>query len=153
MKNFSCSIGGWLVLLLALGVGGCLRAPAQLELHPALGEVRSAGRPAPGVHITLYPTPETQSRVGALRPHAQADGSGKFTLGTYVQDDGAPQGEWLVTLTWPDDRLSPAVRDEILANGDALPDRLQGRYASPTASSLRFTIGPGSNRLPPIELP
>jgi hypothetical protein len=132
---------------------GCNSKPATLPLHPATGELRIAGRPVAGVAVTLHPTPELASRVGALRPHGQTDGQGRFTLTTYAARDGVPEGEWFVTLVWPDDRLPPAQREQILAQGDSLPDRFQGRYAGPSAELPRVTVLPQENNLPPIQIP
>ena len=93
-------------------------------------------------------SPELQ----ALHPHGVTDANGEYTLSTYVAGDGAPAGDWTVTLTKAEERLSEQVRERILASGDALPDARRGRYAGPNRSRWQVTIAPGDNQLEAIEL-
>lgn len=132
---------------------GCVKTEARVPLYPAHGTVRVGSMPAQGVSVTLYPASGQQPVASTLRPHAITNEQGAFVLGTYVAADGAPQGDWIVTLLWPDDRLPPAQQEELLTNGDALPDRLQGRFAAPSTSSFRVTIAPADNQLPDIVIP
>ena len=79
-----------------------------------------------------------------LVPFAVADPDGSFRLTTYLVADGAPAGEYVVTVTWPADP----------AGGDDAPgaDRLKNAHADTTTSKLRASVRPGDNRLDPFHL-
>jgi hypothetical protein len=79
----------------------------------------------------------------ALRPFAVAADDGTFRLTTYMAEDGAPAGEYVVTVTWP----VKAGADE-----EASSDRLKYAYADPKKSPLRATVTTGGNALDPIRL-
>ena len=77
---------------------------------------------------------------------------GFFSLKTYVLHDGAPAGDYMVTVEWPgDDPGVPVDRDdpEYVPFG---PDRLKGRYADPESSGFRATVIEGRNQVGPFEL-
>ena len=65
---------------------------------------------------------------------------GQYDVSTYVNGDGAPIGEYAVTLYWPVNPHGPS------------PDRLKGRYANLEAPIVTVSIGNTGNDLPPIEL-
>ena len=69
--------------------------------------------------------------------NALVEADGTFTLSTYTANDGAPQGEYLVTVVWPD-----PPRD---ARGRPGPNRLPERYAQPETSGLRARVADGPN--------
>jgi hypothetical protein len=142
-----------LVVLAAFAASGCKQQSARLPVFPASGAVHADGRAAAGVRVVLYPAAETAPRVGALRPQGVTDAAGRFVLSTYVRDDGAPAGDWIVTCTWPDQRLNPQLRQQIEANGDSVPDRFRGRYAAPDRSRWQARIAAGTNEIPLINLP
>jgi hypothetical protein len=88
-------------------------------------------------------------KVGLLRdliPHGVVEPDGTFRIGTYADGDGAPEGEYTVTIAWPETRTDPKTRDEVSA------DRLEGRYADPMKSRLTVTVRNGENRLEPFRL-
>jgi hypothetical protein len=144
---------GMLAIVGMLAMSGCQRGPKRVSLFPATGEVRVGNQPAAGVAVVLHPAADAAPEMARLRPHGTTDASGRFKLSTYVADDGAPAGQWIVTLTWPDNRLPENQREQILASGDALPDRFRGRLASPERSTWQVTIQAGENNLPPILVP
>ena len=72
----------------------------------------------------------------------QLDGS--FELTTYAMHDGAPEGEYRVTVTWPDDSMP---EDECECVDVLQHDRLSGKYADPQTTSLLVTVLPRENHL------
>jgi hypothetical protein len=67
-------------------------------------------------------------------------------LRSYEPDDGAPAGEFKVTVVWPE---SPPPN----ASGVfEVRDRLRGRYANPKTTELTATVEEGGGALPPFEL-
>lgn len=141
-----------LAAVFGLSASGCSR-PSRLELHPATGQVLQNGKPAAGARVTLHPVESIiDEQAKALRPSGVADASGNYSLSTYVPEDGAPPGEWTVTVVWPDPKIDDKRRQEIEADGNSVPDVLQGRFAKPESSPWKATIAEGSNTLPPIDL-
>jgi hypothetical protein len=125
---------GPLVLLLGCGDDG------RVPLYSAGGSVLVDGRPAQGVEVRLHPL----GRFGdldALRPFATTDAQGQFRLGTYVKDDGAPEGQYRATLYWPDRPPGPSASN----------DQLGGAYSEAQESPFNVTIAEGENQIPPFE--
>jgi len=76
------------------------------------------------------------------------DESGQFTLSTYGSRDGAPTGEYFVTVEWWQ------ARQTKLRDGDDSPpiNRLPARYADAHGSKLRVQVTEGTNELQPFRL-
>lgn len=104
----------------------------KLKLYPVAGTLLVSGEPAANAKIAFHPL----SPGAAALPVATTAPDGTFRLTTYAAGDGAPAGEYAVTVVWPDDSLPV---DECV---EAAHDRLQGRYADPTKTKLRATVRP-----------
>jgi hypothetical protein len=76
-------------------------------------------------------------------PHGVVGADGTFHLGTFAVDDGAPAGDYAVTVIW---ETQPASRDEEALN------LLPRRYASPATSGLRARVVEGETKLDPFRL-
>jgi hypothetical protein len=87
--------------------------------------------------------------VQRLRPQAQTDESGAFQLRTYVSGDGAPPGQYKVTIIWPGPSPDAGGDSD---KGFSGPDRLGGRYADPDTSPFSVTVVEEENRLDPLDL-
>jgi hypothetical protein len=112
----------------------------QIHVYPAQGKVVWEGKPLAKASIFLHPVEAKSLHVP--RPRAVAREDGTFVLGTYRQDDGAPAGEYRVTVQWFNK-----------ANGRAVPaNGLPARYAAPQSSGLTVRIQEGANQLPPLQL-
>jgi hypothetical protein len=70
---------------------------------------------------------------------AMAEADGTFALSTYTANDGAPAGEYAVTVVW----WKPLVD----ANGKPGPNLLPERYARPETTPLRATVKAGTNEV------
>lgn len=131
--------------LVALLVFLCFLLPACHRragtLYPVHGRVLVAGKPASGALVVLVPVHDPD----ALHPFGQADDAGAFTLTTRATGDGAPAGEYTVTIEWRRKKSNPFDKEG--------PDRLQGRYSDPRKSSLHARVEPMPNDLPPFQLP
>lgn len=141
----SCCAAGFRLALPLLLLAGC--APSdRLPVYPVRGQVLDARRqPAADALVVFHPL--SADGEAAVRPLAYADAQGNFTLTTYQQGDGAPAGEYAVTLEWREKRRTPFAAD-----GEGA-DRLQGRYRDPASSPFRFTVKEQSqNDLPAIVL-
>lgn len=150
----NCSLGlnlrqipwWWTVLLLALSVTGCKPSVVDEKrkpVHPVSGKVLVQGKPARAAFVLFVPVNESPEAPDP-RPRAEADVDGSFTLSTYGDKDGAPVGEYIVTVTWPGGVLQDGREEP--------PDKLLGRYENITKSKLRATVKEGQNNLPPFQL-
>lgn len=101
------------------------------------------GQAAAGALVVFHPLNDPDPR--AAHPFGQADSSGVFVLTTRRTQDGAPAGEYAVTLEWRRPKSNPFDREG--------PDRLQGRYSDARTTQLRARVEPRSNQLPPFEIP
>jgi hypothetical protein len=135
----------WLALLPALGCVGC---SGQAALHPVRGQVLQNERPAKGVVVTFHR--QGDDPIRAVRPVGLTGPDGTFTL-TTGDKEGAPAGEYRVTLIWPEE-VAPKGKKGFSTEPPDSRDRLNGAYANADSSVLKVTIGPGENRLEPFRL-
>jgi hypothetical protein len=127
-----------LVIVFAAGCSG-RKGP---KLYPVKGMIYINGQPAKDVNVMF--TPVTPFEDGLLlSPAAATDDDGSFRLTSFDPEDGAPAGEYLVTVIYPMSRFNKNL------NGI---DRLKGKYSDPKTSGLKATIEPKPNDLPAIQL-
>lgn len=122
-----------------------------MPAYPVQGYVFYKGNPAEHAVVVFHYQGDSEALAG-LTPNGRAGADGCFSLKTYVSGDGAPAGDYVVTIELPDDDPDvPADRDdpEYLPFG---PDRLKGRYADPKSSSFGVSITKGDNLVGPFEL-
>src|SRR4051794_39043435 len=133
------------VALPALLCASCGRSGPK-PVYPVSGQVLFNNKPPVGAQVVLHPVGEIGEN--SVRPHGEVDDSGQFVLTTYAPHDGAPPGDYLVTVEWWQARPSRS-RD-----GDDFPpvNRLPARYGNAQASPLHVKVTEGANELPPIRL-
>ena len=127
------------VVLVPLTVG-CGRNEWQVATYPASGTITINGDAPEGAVVELHSVGE-QPDVRNSRPWGIVQADGTYTLSTYEAGDGAPPGEYAVTLRWPPDITKPSFAD-----------RLGGRFLKAEGSQWRVTIAKDENELPLIEL-
>ena len=140
-----------LVAALSLFATGCSdAAPPETAVHPARGSALFRGKPISGGAIYLHPVLSASQAVP--KPHARVAPDGTFQLSTYREHDGAPPGEYAVTVSWrvPANKQSADELKE--EDWDQGREQLPARYQDPQKSGLRVTIQPGQNELPPLRL-
>src|SRR5581483_6347614 len=134
---------------LVLALLACVSCGGGKTYYPVQGSVLVNGKPAEGVTVIFSmiddPDPEP------ARPTAGTQADGSFTLGTYLTKErvvkpGAPAGRYVVTCVW----LPPEATK--VGAGQAVPDKLQGRYVDPKASPLRAEIPEHAVELQPFQL-
>jgi hypothetical protein len=129
---------------LCVAIAGCgSKHDDRPAAHPVAGKIFVNGTPAANARVALYPT----DKPGAhLRPHAVVEPDGSFHLTTFKTRDGAPAGEYALTVTWPGPLAKGQGEDE---EG---PDRLERRYADPKHPATRVCIVPETAELETIDL-
>jgi hypothetical protein len=131
------------VVLVALTIAtglGCSKSESRVPLHPVAGAIQFHGRPAEGAFVSLHPKTATE---GVPNPRATVAKDGTFTVSTYDGNDGAPEGEYIVTVQW----YKPVRQGNDLVGG---PNVLPAKYASPKTSDVSIHIAAGENHLKPI---
>jgi hypothetical protein len=112
----------------------------RVRVHPARGTAMWEGKPLANASIFLHPV--DAKSPNAPRPRAVVQEDGTFAVGTYRKDDGAPAGEYRVTVQWFNK-----------TRGQGMPANVLPRhYAAPDTSGLTVRIQEGDNQLPPLQL-
>jgi hypothetical protein len=101
--------------------------------------------------MVIFVPATTSGEAERTRPFGIADQEGRFSLTTFVQEDGAPPGEYKVLVQWP--AANPQSDEERAGRRGALgPDRLRGKYFNLEKTTLTAKIEEQANELPPFEL-
>lgn len=126
------------VALMTLLVAACGGTDGP-KPYPVKGTLLVNGQPAAGATIAFY---ATQPFGKTIIPTALTAEDGSFAVTTFKAKDGAPAGEYEVTVTWPEFRKGWQVGE----------DRLNRAFANPKTSGLKVQVEKGDNELPPFEL-
>ena len=109
-------------------------------LVPVKGRVLFEGKPVPYALVVFHPLAEEGETI---RPRGQVAEDGSFQLTSYAAQDGAPPGEYRVTVEWWLARTG----------SDAPPtNRLPARYSKAATSRLQARIAEGTHELPTFKL-
>lgn len=122
----------------------CKKSDGRLKVYPTKGQILIHGNPEKDVLIYLWPSGTRDKQLHAYCPNGQTDENGNFTLSTYDSNDGAPEGDYTVTLEWP-------IRFNTLTN-QWEGDRLKGAYSNQASSQLQAKIEAKPNELPIIRV-
>ena len=140
-------VGAVFGILIVGGLGywySTLGPSRPVAVHPVKGKAVFEGQPMSGANVILYPS--ASSKVPAeLRPRGNVADDGTFNLTTFDLNDGAPSGDFVVTVVWS----KPVVVDGETQFG---PNLAPVSYSKPESSPLRITIEPGTKELKPLEL-
>lgn len=128
--------------LAAIGVSSCGKADTRKPTFPVNGKVLMPdGKPAEHATVVFHPTDENGPDV--VKPRGKVSADGSFKLSTYDGNDGAPAGDYRVTVElW----LSSGRGDEGPSN------RLPEKYAKAEKSELTATVNAGPTELKTIQL-
>jgi hypothetical protein len=128
-----------MLLLLAAACGGCGQpARETATVFPVEGRFTVNGKPASGALVSFIPLTASAEGRRAIPSQARADASGAFKLTTFHMADGAPEGDYAITVYWPAPSLGAAPHDD--DDAPLGPDQLRGRFASADKSNLRAHI-------------
>jgi hypothetical protein len=127
------------LVALIFGCGG-RKGPT---LYPVKGTVYINGEPAKDVNIMFTPVAPPADGETPLSPSAVTEDDGSFRLMSFDPDDGAPAGDYQVTIIYPMSRFNKNM------NGI---DRLKGKFSNPKTSQLTAKVEPKRNDLPAFNL-
>jgi hypothetical protein len=92
--------------------------------------------------VVFNPVPADPSPT-AIKPTGEVREDGTFSLTTYKADDGAPAGEYVVTVIWLEKPSGPRLGE----NRGLAKDRLEGRYSDPANPKLKATVSESSGTI------
>ena len=114
--------------------------PDARATTPISGTVIVDGAPVKDLWVTLHPKDSSFT----FRPRGQTDGKGHFQIMTYSAGDGAPEGDYDITVEW----LTYIKRDSDWGG----PDKLKNQYNDPSTTPFHVTVEEEPIELPPFEL-
>lgn len=133
-------VGQFLVGLVCLTCSGCGTREPRVATFMAKGQVVAAdGSPIPHVLVVLHPVDHS---LDSPKPRGTTDAEGRYQLTTYDTNDGAPEGQFAVTVEqW--------IRD----NPNLPPsNHLPQSFSKTESSGIRILIAKGENALEPIQI-
>jgi hypothetical protein len=137
-----------LSLLAVVGIASC-GSNTPLDVYPVQGKVLFQGQPVPLASVALHPVGRSKEMKSVL-PHGETNANGEFEVSTFAEKDGAPVGQYKVTVLWcgpdPGTDLSTVNEDTIWDQ----PERLDARYRNPDKTPLQVNITAGTNTLEPF---
>jgi hypothetical protein len=92
--------------------------------------------------VIFHATDKRDAKVP--NPVGHVDDKGSFTLTTYTKDDGAPEGDYAVTIEWRTPKKSPFDPER--------QDKLRGRYSNPKTTPLHAHVASQPNELQPFVI-
>jgi hypothetical protein len=133
-------------LFCVAAASSCSKVPViknKLPVFPVKGSVVMDGKPLAGAEVIYYPARAGFAKEAAQnQPQAHTDTDGNYVLSTYADHDGAPAGDYRVTVRW---RGEGMVRDD---DRNLLPKV----YSDKKITKLRAKVEEGENTIPPFEL-
>jgi hypothetical protein len=120
----------------------CGKRNTRQPVFPVQGKVLFEGRPLAHAFLVFHPV--NSSGADARRPVANAEEDGSFAPSTYDAGDGAPAGEYAVTVEW----YQPPTNDQVTPSANLLPRR----YSQPSSTPFKVHIAAGENNLEPFQI-
>ncbi len=115
--------------------------PNAVKTTPVKGKVLVDGKPVTNIWVTLHPENETKE---SLLPKAQSDASGNFAVGTYIGADGAPPGNYKITVEW--------LTYNQFGGRWSGPSKIDDKFASASTTPFEVTVADKSVDVPVLEV-
>jgi hypothetical protein len=133
---------GWLLATLgSFLIVGCGKNDGRVQVVKTTGKLEWPGHRVLGLMVVLHPLAADAPKL-PVQPTGVVQTDGTFTINCYEMSDGAPIGEYVVTI-----REAPLP--------DTAPKTIMppAKYLDPKFSPLRATIEKKSvNELPPLVI-
>src|SRR4051812_19903009 len=129
---------------------GCSKSkdPNRLPVFPVSGRLSVKGQAPSGAFVVLHPKngAATAPNGEVVRPRAVVNPDGSFAFGSYDSSDGAPAGEYSLTIEWR--RIVKSAEGSPVLGPNVVPPK----FARPGTSPLSIRVAEKSNELDPITL-
>lgn len=134
---------------ICLFIAGC-GGDGRPSTVPASVVVTYKGQPAEGALVVFHPTDAAyENRIGG-KPFGKVKDDGRVALTTYAVGDGAPEGEYAVTIQW--NQAVASGKFSLGEEGSPTRDKLAGRYGDPRTPKFKFTVKKGDANTFEIKL-
>ena len=114
------------------------------KCHPVAGKVVYQNQPLAEVMVVFHPMSTPSEKFP--QPIGTTTADGRFAMTTFQSGDGAPEGEYAVTIELREPRQ---IGEEVVRDGLNL---LPPKYANPKETPLRHKVIPGKNEVPEIKI-
>ena len=140
-----------LLVLFAIGCGGEEKPTGQLKAYPVFGKVNFEGKSLKNAEIKLFNMEKDDMAKNQVlpRPKGRVKEDGTFFISTYKAGDGAPIGEYALTISWKGDLKGFDEEEDDL---DDLPELLPYKYTVPMQTTVRVIVTEGENEVPEINI-
>ncbi len=135
-------------IAMAVGAWGCSEGGdpgLKVPVFPVKGKVTFEGEPASGAFVTFHPKTPPKPGETPTSPRATVQPDGAFALTTATEGDGAPAGEYAVTVQW----MKPIKQGKDAVPG---PNVVPKSYAEPSTTPLTATVRESDNALEPFAI-
>jgi hypothetical protein len=117
----------------------------EQQPYPTTGQLLINGKPEKDVlvvfHLDGYQN-TGDPKIRTIVPQGWTDAEGKFVLSTFGNADGAPAGDYHVTVRWPVTRKGFGMG----------PDALGEKFSDPKTSTLTAHLDKKKNEVPPFQI-
>lgn len=129
-----------LLLIVSLSFTGC-GGDGRPTTLPVEIIATYKGQPATGALIVLHPVDAAREKFIGGKPFGKVKDDGTVAVTMYAQGDGAPEGEYAITVQWLE---ASKAKLSLTEEGGSSKDKLGGRYADPRAPKVKITVAKGS---------
>lgn len=119
---------------------GCGSRGSAVPLYKVQGTVLSHGEPAAGAIVVFHPL-EPAGAASPYPPRGVVENDGTFVVGSRATADGAPAGDYAVTIVWPGEQDAKKEFE------NTPPDRLKNRYNDVKQAKWNIHVAAGANTL------
>jgi hypothetical protein len=127
------------VAALSVLLSSCSKKP---HLYPVSGKVMCDNSPAEGAVVTFYPDGPVTNK--STLPQGVVDAHGVFQISTFHKGDGAPAGNYKVTVNWT--KRMKELRPDTDENDSVL--LINESFSRPDKSGFSALVKAGPNELP-----
>lgn len=139
-------LGGACCLIASCGANQSGPKIKKVPVYKVSGVITIDGKPEAGVKLSALSQSPDDAKDQARQ--AMTNAEGKFEFSTYESNDGLPEGEYAVLISWPPGRMTMGKKQELHAK-----DGLHGKYNTPETSPLKFKVEKGKSlKLEPLDL-
>ena len=126
---------------------GCSEGDADLKVpvFPVKGKVTFEGEPAAGAFVVFHPKTPPKPGDTPSSPRATVQPDGSFALTTASEGDGAPAGDYAVTVQW----MKPVKQGKDVLPG---PNVIPKAYTEPASTPLSASVRESENALEPFAI-
>lgn len=129
---------------MSLVLAGCSQSDPGVELFPVEGKLLLKGKPLANALVVFHPKSSASDQHVPLS-RGQTDAEGKFALSTFNSHDGAPEGEFAVTVQA---YKLEKVGESFLPG----PNIIAPKLSTAQTTDIHVKVVAGTNVLEPIEV-